>query len=193
MRLKRKESMKKNRKREDYPNRVVIIGSSGCGKTTLAKVLSSKWGLAMCDLDELAWMPNWIERDRAKERADVEKVVANEKWVIAGNYSRHRDLIWVNADLIIWLDLPLLTCLWRGFRRSIKNILLDRSLCNGNYDSFRRLFRWDNRSIIYWIYSNHKKKRMRYLKLLDQEKDPKLPKHIHLRTRKSVKAWLRQS
>ena len=172
------------------PKRVVIIGTSGCGKTTLARFLSEKWDLPMCDLDDLYWLPGWKERDRAEELADVERVVAGEKWVIAGNYSRHRELIWYRADLIIWLDLSLVRCAWRGLSRSIRNIWYRRPMCNGNYDGLDRLLRLDNRSILYWVLTTHKKKRTRYLKLLETEKDPKLPKHFRFTSPREVASFI---
>lgn len=171
-------------------HRVVIIGTSGSGKTTLGRILSQKWGLPICDLDDLAWLPEWTERDRAEERADVEKVVAEEKWIVVGNYSRHRDITWYNAHLIIWLDLPLITCAWRGLRRSIQNIWYHRPMCNGNYDNLSRLLRWDTRSILYWILTTHKKRRVRYLELLEKERDSRLPAHCRLRSHEDVRYFV---
>lgn len=167
-------------------NRVSIIGASGSGKTTLGKHLASKWGLPLCDLDDLAWLPGWVERNRKEERADVEEMVSQKKWIIVGNYSRHQDITWSNANLIIWLDLPLRICLWRGLRRAVKNIYYQRALCNGNYDSWSRLLRLGNQSILYWILTTHAKKRVRYEKLLEREKNFALPIHYRLRSRSQV-------
>lgn len=162
--------------------RIVIVGASGCGKTTLGKQLSEILNLPLCDLDELSWLPGWALRDRKEERADVERVTQQEKWIVVGNYSRHRDITWYRADLIIWLDLPLYTCLWRGLRRALENILYKTPICNGNYDSFTRPFSWDNRSIVHWIWTTHSTKRERYQRILVAEKDDRLPPHYHLRS-----------
>ena len=172
------------------PQRIVIIGASGSGKTTLGRFLSSKWNLPFCDLDDLAWLPEWTQRNRNEERVDVEKVVVQEKWIIVGNYSRHRDIIWYNADRIVWLDLPLFTCVCRGLCRSILNIWYHRPLCNGNYESLGRLLCWDTRSILYWILATHKKKRSCYTKLLENEKDQKLPECYHLRSCREVRGFM---
>jgi adenylate kinase family enzyme len=170
--------------------RVVVIGASGTGKSTLGRLLSASWDLPLCDLDDLSWLPGWIVRDRSEERADVEHVVAQEKWIVVGNYSRHRALTWPNAELIIWLDLPLHTCLWRGLRRALRHIWHRTPLCNGNYDSLGRLLRWDNRSIMHWIFTTHSERRVRYQRLLEDEKDETFPRHIRLRNQKEVMKFI---
>lgn len=105
-------------------------------------------------------------------------------------YSRHQDITWYNADLIIWLDLPLMTCFWRGLRRAVQNIWYQRIICNGNYDSWGRLLRLDNRSILYWILTTHAKKRTRYEKQLEKEKDFSLPTHYRLRSSTQINDFI---
>lgn len=55
-------------------------------------------------------------------RERVRDAVATDAWVCEGNYARRTfDLRLPNADLIIWLDTPRLTCLARVIVRSLMN------------------------------------------------------------------------
>jgi hypothetical protein len=39
--------------------RIVVVGTSGAGKTTMAKSLAGKLDLPCIELDRLRWEPNW--------------------------------------------------------------------------------------------------------------------------------------
>lgn len=56
--------------RASIGRRVVIVGSTCAGKTTLAQRLATLLDVPATDLDELHWEPNWIsaERDVVRER-----------------------------------------------------------------------------------------------------------------------------
>ena len=43
--------------------RVMVIGSPGAGKSTLARRLASITGLPLYHLDAEYWLPRWTERD----------------------------------------------------------------------------------------------------------------------------------
>lgn len=170
--------------------RVLIIGSSGSGKTSLGRLLSQSWGMPFFDLDDVAWLPNWILQDPQKEKAAVEQAVENEKWIIVGNYSRHKPLIWPKAELIIWLDLSLLICLKRALFRALNNLYHHKSFCNGNFESISRLCSLSDRSIIYWILKNYKRKKKRYELWLEKDKDSNLCPHIRIKTPKELQDFL---
>ncbi len=175
------------------PRRVVIVGSSGSGKTTLGRKLEEKWRIPFCDQDEFAWLPGWVSRPIEEQRRDIEKVAARESWIIAGNYSKHRDITWEQADLIIWLDLPFWTCLWRGLKRALVNLIQRRTLCNGNYESWNRLLSWDDRSIVHWIWYSHPRKKERYQRLFIDEKDARLPPCAQLKSQQKIDLFLENS
>ncbi len=98
--------------------RVVIVGVTSSGKSTLAENLAKRFDLSFIELDALHWEPNWQEAPLEVFRLRVEKAIQAEKWIVAGNYHIVRDLIWPKAEAIIWLDYPFLTVLWQLTRRT---------------------------------------------------------------------------
>lgn len=42
--------------------RVLIVGQPGSGKSTFARALGDRTGLPVVHIDQLHWMPGWIER-----------------------------------------------------------------------------------------------------------------------------------
>lgn len=100
--------------------RVLVIGSPGAGKSTLATAIARRTGLPLIHLDRLHWHAGWVEADRAEWEPEVRAVVARDKWVIDGNYGGTLALRLARADTAIWLDFPAWLCLWRIVRRAIR-------------------------------------------------------------------------
>jgi adenylate kinase family enzyme len=97
--------------------RVLIIGSPGAGKSTLSRALAARTGLPLYHMDRLHWLPGWIERDRDEAFGEVRKVLAQDRWIIDGNYGSTLPERVKRADTVVWLDYPTAQCLWRVFRR----------------------------------------------------------------------------
>ena len=74
--------------------RVVVVGVTSSGKSTLAETLAKRFELDFIELDALNWEPNWQAAPLEVFRARVEKAMQVEKWIVAGNYHMVRDLIW---------------------------------------------------------------------------------------------------
>ncbi len=148
------------------PKKVVIIGTSGSGKTTVGNQLAQLLGCVCTDLDDLYWLPNWQKREETDFFDQVMRKVENEQWILCGNYARNLQKIWPQADTIIWLDLSLSVCLWRGLKRSINRILTRETHCNGNYEMLKRLFSKD--SILLWIVTSYFSKKKAYEEMFAQ-------------------------
>lgn len=97
--------------------RVLVIGSPGAGKSTLAHELAQRTGLPLFHLDQMFWLPGWVERDRDEGRAELAKVLAGDRWIIDGNYGSTLPLRVARADTVVWLDYPTALCLGRVFKR----------------------------------------------------------------------------
>mgnify|MGYP000084129500 CR=1 FL=1 len=97
--------------------RVLVIGSPGAGKSTLAHALARRTGLPLHHLDRMHWLPGWVERDRAEGLEAVRQVLAQDRWIIDGNYGSSLPLRLTRADTVVWLDYPTHLCLGRALKR----------------------------------------------------------------------------
>lgn len=97
--------------------RVLVIGSPGAGKSTLSHALARRAGLPLHHLDRMFWLPGWVERDRDEGRAELANVLAQDCWIIDGNYGSTLPLRIACADTVVWLDYPTALCLGRALRR----------------------------------------------------------------------------
>jgi adenylate kinase family enzyme len=100
--------------------RVMVIGSPGAGKSTLARGLADKLARPMVALDSLYWRPGWVESPGAEFREAVARFAATPAWVMDGNYGFTYDLRMPVADTIVWLDLPRWTCARRVVIRTAR-------------------------------------------------------------------------
>ncbi len=103
-----------NRSRKNFrttAKRIVVIGTSGTGKTFLGSKLSIILGMKFVDLDDINWLPGWKQRSDEDFIECIKKELSCDEWVVSGNYSRANKYIWPQADMITWIDLPLFHCL----------------------------------------------------------------------------------
>lgn len=138
------------------PWRILVVGTSCSGKTTLGRQLANHIQLPYIDLDDLHWLPNWKERSAEAFRADLEAFVyGHEQWIISGNYtSRTRNITWQNATHIIWLNYSLPTLVWSYLKRTSHRIITQTPVCNGNYESIYNTFFADE-PLLPWILKQH--------------------------------------
>jgi len=76
--------------------RVVVVGTSGSGKTAMAKRIASALDLRFIELDRLHWGPNWEALTATNPDEFVRRVGAatsGDGWMCDGNYGLVRDLI----------------------------------------------------------------------------------------------------
>ena len=102
--------------------RVLVIGSGGAGKSTLAREIGARTGLPVVHLDALYWQPGWLPTPDAEWRAIVEQLVARDAWVMDGNYGGTLDTRLAACDTVVFLDLPRAVCLTRIVRRWLRNV-----------------------------------------------------------------------
>jgi adenylate kinase family enzyme len=169
--------------------RVVIVGPSGAGKTTLAQTISQRLNLPHVELDALFWLPDWQQRPKDDFRDKVQSALASAQWVADGNYtSKAQDIIWVRADTLIWLDYPLRVIYPRLFKRTMQRIIRRDNLWgSGNVETFRTQFMTRD-SLFVWVWQTHKRHCERFKAALA------VYDHLHLihhRTPKMTNGWLK--
>lgn len=104
------------------PERIIILGNAGSGKSTLSRMLGERLNYPVTHLDRLFWGPGWLKPDAEEFREKVMESVLAAVWISEGNYARRTfDLRLSRADLVIWLNTPRITCLFRVLIRSLLN------------------------------------------------------------------------
>jgi adenylate kinase family enzyme len=175
----------------DQPGRrIVVLGVTGSGKTTLAATLAARLGVPHVELDALHWDRGWTEAPDDVFRARTAHALAGDAWVADGNYSKVRDIAWGRADTLIWLDYPLSLILWRLVRRTTGRIITRVELWNGNRETLRGAF-FSRDSLFVWALQTHKRRRTEYTTL------PKQPEYAHLQMIRlsspaATRRWLEQ-
>ena len=101
----------------DRMRRILVIGSPGAGKSTLADELGRHLGLPVIHLDRHYWRPGWIEPDPGAWQVEAGALCAAPAWVMDGNYGGTLPVRLQRADTVIWLDFPPWRCVWRILAR----------------------------------------------------------------------------
>lgn len=100
--------------------KIMLIGSGGAGKSTLARKLHKVLGLPLIHLDNEYWSAGWIEMDKELWRQKIEELSDLPEWIMDGNYGGTMDIRLAKADTIIFMDYPTWKRLWRVFIRTLR-------------------------------------------------------------------------
>jgi len=142
--------------------RVVVFGTTGSGKSSLANRLAEQTGLRVVELDALFWGRDWQPAPVELFRYRVECEIGEGDWIVVGNYGQVRDLVWRPADTLIWLDLPLPVVMWRLLCRTMRRVATREELWGtGNRETWRNAF-FSRHSILLWALKTHRRNRRRF-------------------------------
>ena len=102
--------------------RISIIGYSGAGKSTAARMLGEKLGIPVLHLDTVYHMPGWQVRPNEESIDIVSKFMTdNDSWIMDGNYKAIiQQQRFEQSDIIIFFDFDRITCFCRAFGRYLK-------------------------------------------------------------------------
>ena len=115
------------------------------------------------ELDAIYHQPGWTPLGDEEFRVRVGEATAQDRWVVDGNYSVVHEIVWANADTVVWIDLPYTTVLSRTIRRTVRRTLTRQELWNGNREPFSNLWSVNpEKSIIAWAATRHGVYRRRY-------------------------------
>src|ERR687887_1422021 len=169
------------------PPKIVVIGTSGSGKTTVARELARRLGVPHVELDALYHGPGWTETPVEEFRRRVAAATDGSGWVVDGNYdSKLGDLVLERADTVVWLDVPLRVALTRVTRRTIRRIRAGEELWSGNRESWRGGFLGWESMFVWTIRSHLRNRRVRAGRF---ERRPNL-RVVRLRSAREVESYL---
>jgi adenylate kinase family enzyme len=160
--------------------RVIVIGSSGAGKSTFARRLAQACDLAHVELDALNWGPDWTNRsadDPALFLRLVEEATRGDRWVTCGNYRPAMAANLPRATHLVWLDYPRPLVMARVIRRSFVRAAGRRELWpgTGNREDFRRWL--DKEHPIRWAWDTYARRKLQYAALFEDPRTGHLQKH----------------
>ena len=116
------------------PERVLIAGVTGSGKTTLARRVAGLWDLRHVEIDGLFHGENWTPRPSFID--DVRAFAAEDHWVTEWQYTSKGtdEILAPRAQLVIWLDYPYRVVRTRLLRRTIGRSILRTRMWNDNVE-----------------------------------------------------------
>jgi len=170
--------------------RISVVGNSGSGKTTVARAIAAALGVPHLELDAVFHQPDWQPLDEAEFRRVVSDFTDAGGWVVDGNYSAVRDIIWSRADTVIWIDPPRHRVMRQLIARTMRRMAARTELWNGNRERWSYLFNREE-SIILWAWTHHRTYEQRYLAAQAEPENAHLT-FIRLRTPAETAAVLRE-
>ncbi len=149
--------------------RIVILGSSGNGKSTLARALAAQLGITHVELDQLFHQPGWeptpTDEFRQKIAAALDEADAQtDGWVVCGNYtSGSGGLHHERADTIIWLNLAAHVFMRRLAVRTVRRALTREELWNGNREPLTNFYSLDpQKNVILYAWTTRQRLQKQY-------------------------------
>ena len=172
--------------------RIIVIGSSNAGKSTLAEQLAARLDVPFIELDALYWEPGWTEAELDVFQDRIQTATEPDSWVMDGNYlSKQQEVSWPRADTVVFLDLPLPTLLQRCVRRCWQRWRSQEALYGGENreNLWEHLMVWDtDKSLLAHITTTHRRRRRDYAAM---SRDPRWTHltFIRLRSVAEIDAW----
>jgi len=142
-------------------DRIIVIGTSCSGKTTLARRIADTLDIPHVELDALHWGPGWSETPTEEFREAVRQRVGADRWVIDGNYRKVRDIILARATDAVWLNYPFPLVFGRSLARTVRRVFTGEEIFGGNRETFRTAF-LSRYSIPWWVIHTHRRRRREY-------------------------------
>ena len=91
--------------------RILVIRSGGAGKSTAARAIAAAAGLPLVHLDRVFWHAGWQPTPDEEWARIVDAWIAEEEWVIDGNYGGTLPSRLARAEAVVFLHVPLLDLL----------------------------------------------------------------------------------
>jgi adenylate kinase family enzyme len=164
---------------------VLVAGTSGAGKTTVARRIAEALDIPHVEIDALYHGPGWTPRESFEP--DVHQFSSGPTWVTEWQYEPVREVLAGRADLLVWLDPTRATVMQQVIRRTLQRRLRREVLWNGNIEQPLRTIFTDAEHIVRWAWSTHHKSALRVAALQQRRPDLVI---VRLDNRAAIERWL---
>ncbi|MGG2477740.1 AAA family ATPase [Rhizobium sp. BR5] len=101
--------------------RIMVVGCSGGGKSTLSQKLATAFGLRYISMDrDIFWLPGWQARPREEQRQRIAAIITEDRWLMDGSNPSSFDMRLPRTDIVLWVRMPRWLCLWGAVSRIAK-------------------------------------------------------------------------
>jgi adenylate kinase family enzyme len=167
------------------PRRILVTGTSGAGKTTLARALAERLDVPHTEIDGLYHGPDWVPRPEFV--AEATALAATDAWIAEWQYSAVKPLFLARADLLVWLDHSRAQVMRQIVPRTLHRRLHRVEMWNGNVEPPLWTIFTQRDHIVRWAWRAHAKTTARMLDVLASHDAPVV---VRLRSRREVHGWL---
>lgn len=172
---------------------IAVVGTSGAGKTYIAKRLAEVLGLTYICSDAILWGPDWTWRSDDEQLADYDRATRAPGWTFDGNLGSATKTksatVLDRIDTLVWLDLPRSAVFRQVLVRTIRRAWTKEPLWAGNRESWRMSF-FSRESILLWSMQTYALRRRQYTELFNSPAYSHV-KRIRISSRREVDAWLK--
>ena len=162
--------------------KVLVIGSGGSGKSTVATRLGALLELEVIHLDKLFWRPGWSRPAPEEWLQTVTDLTDRDSWILDGNYSGTLELRVHKCDTVVFLDLSRWLCLWRIVTRGLRYRSGRRpDMAEGCPEKIDLEF-------VLWVWNYPRRTKPKVIKLLREQGEGK--QIVWLRSRAEVEKFL---
>jgi adenylate kinase family enzyme len=164
--------------------RIVVLGPSNAGKSTLTVALSKKLGFPAIHLDQLFHIPNtdWQQRPEVEFTALHDTAILGEKWIVEGNYSRLMPQRFARATGAILVT----SSHWLRFARYLKRTLSNREERAGHLEGAKDSIKWE---MIHWILVQTRNSGLNYSQAIQGSGLPAVECHTTVELNELYRAW----
>ena len=167
--------------------RIVVYGSSGSGKSSLAADVARQAGLPHVEIDTLAFDSRYthVPFDVLWER--FRRALSGGGWVVEGMHRDQLEEALRTADTFVWLDVPRAVVAWRLSHMNL-SLVLKRQERHGRRLRLRDLVR-DELPFIHKTIRKHPQRRAHGLRFFEEASSKGL-RVVRIRTKRDVGAFL---
>ncbi len=180
--------------RRGSARRYVVVGTSGSGKTWLAKATADRLGIPYICNDAIIWGPDWTPTPREARYPLFEKATRAPAWTYDGNIGSLKDredaMILDRADTLVWLDLPRGRIMSYLLCRTLYRTCFRVKLWHGNREGFRNVLHPDD-SILWWSWRTYDLRKRQYAAIFADKRWGHL-RRVRLTSRNQINHWLSQ-